>query len=98
MQSGLPPVSADMVKASISPHILSYCIFFLILNTSVFMFSNKRLVYVVVGIQEMLVRTANSADPDQTASEEAVWSGSALLALVFFFCWQLVYEIFKHLQ
>ena len=30
------------------------------------------------GIHQMLVRIANSEDPDQTASEEAVWSGSAL--------------------
>ena len=29
-------------------------------------------------IHKMNVRTANSEDPDQTASSEAVWSGSAL--------------------
>ena len=29
-------------------------------------------------IDKMLVRIANSEDPDQTASSEAVWSGSAL--------------------
>ena len=30
------------------------------------------------GIHEILVRIANEEDPDQTASTEAVWSGSAL--------------------
>ena len=29
----------------------------------------------------MLVRIANREDPDQTASEEAVWSGSVLFVL-----------------
>ena len=31
----------------------------------------------------MLVRIANREDPDQTASSEAVWSGSALFGLTF---------------
>ena len=30
------------------------------------------------GIHKMLLRIANREDPDQTASSEAVWSGSAL--------------------
>ena len=30
------------------------------------------------GIHKMHVRIANREDPDQTASSEAVWSGSAL--------------------
>ena len=30
------------------------------------------------GIHKKDVRIANREDPDQTASEEAVWSGSAL--------------------
>ena len=34
-------------------------------------------------IQKMLVRIASSADPDQTASSEAVWSRSALLVKTF---------------
>ena len=38
----------------------------------------------------MLVRIANREDPDQTASEEAVWSGSAL------FVYTLVFEISEH--
>ena len=46
-------------------------------NTFLFLFSNKMLV-TRAGILKMLVRIANSADPDQTASWEAVWSGSAL--------------------
>ena len=39
-------------------------------------FSNKMFVW--TGIHKMLVRIANSEDPDQTASTEAVWSGYAL--------------------
>ena len=37
------------------------------------------------GIHKMLVRIANREDPDQTASEEAVCSGSALFSRPF---WQ----------
>ena len=36
-----------------------------------------------IGIHEMLVRIANRADFDQTASFEAVWSGSALFVKAF---------------
>ena len=43
-----------------------------ILNTFLFLFSTKKLVI------RMLVRIANREDTDQTASSEAVWSGSAL--------------------
>ena len=32
-------------------------------------------------ITDELSREANSVDPDQTASSEAVWSGAALFAL-----------------
>ena len=32
------------------------------------------------GIHKMFVRITNREDPDQTASSEAVWSGSALFA------------------
>ena len=38
------------------------------------------------GIHKMLVRTANREDPDQTASSEAVRSGSALFAVLTSFC------------
>ena len=38
---------------------------------------NKMLV-LRTAIHKMLVRVANMEDPDQTASSEAVWSGSAL--------------------
>ena len=34
-------------------------------------------------IHNVLVRIANMEDPDQTASEEAVWSGSALFVYAF---------------
>ena len=46
-------------------------------NTFLFLFSNKKLDF-RAGIYKMLVRIANREDPDQTASSEAVWSGSAL--------------------
>ena len=49
-----------------------------ILNTFLFLFSNKMLIF-RARIHKMLVRIANSSDSDQTASSEAVWSGSALL-------------------
>ena len=42
-----------------------------ILNTFLFLFSNKMLVY-GVGIHKILVRIANREDPDSTASSEAV--------------------------
>ena len=38
----------------------------------------KTILVLGAGIQKMLVRIANREDPDQTASSEAVWSGSAL--------------------
>ena len=47
-----------------------------VLNTFL-LFSTKMLV-IRDGIHKMLVRIANREDPDQTASSEAVWSGSAL--------------------
>ena len=34
----------------------------------------------MAAIHKMLVRIANREDPDQTASSEAVWSGTALFA------------------
>ena len=40
-------------------------------NTFLFLYSNKMLGF-RAGIHEMLVRTANREDPDQTASSEAV--------------------------
>ena len=53
-----------------------------ILNTSLFFFSNIIMV-IRAGINKILVRITNREDPDQTASSEAVWSGSALLVLAF---------------
>ena len=47
------------------------------MNTFLFLFSNKMLV-IRAGIHQMFVRIANREDSDQTASEEAVGSGSAL--------------------
>ena len=51
-------------------------------DTFLFLFSNEMLVS-RIGIHKMLVRIANREDPDQTASEEAVLSGSALLVKAF---------------
>ena len=59
-------------------------------NTFLFLFSNKMLVF-RAGIHKMLVRIANREDPDQTASSEAVWYGSAL------FVRQQEFEILEHL-
>ena len=50
---------------------------FQILNTFLFLFSNKMLFF-RTGIYIMLVRIANREDPDETASSEAVWYLSAL--------------------
>ena len=46
-------------------------------NTFLFLFLNKMIV-TRAGIHKLLFRLANREDPDQTASSEAVWSGSAL--------------------
>ena len=45
----------------------------------------------------MLVRKANTEDPDQTASSDAVRSGSALFVDAFFADNYIVLEILKHL-
>ena len=47
-----------------------------------FLFSNKVLV-LRAGINKMLNRIASREDPDQTASSEAVRSGSALFVFAF---------------
>ena len=58
------------------------------------MFSNKMLVS-RAGIHKTGVRVANRKNPDQTASSESVWSGSALCVSAF--NRQLVLEILEHL-
>ena len=45
---------------------------------------------------KLLSGKANSADPDQTAPEGAVWSGSALYAYAILLA-TLVYKILGHL-
>ena len=50
----------------------------------------------MAGIHKQLVRIANREDPDQTASSEAVWSGSALFAYTIFGR-QLVFQILDDL-
>ena len=47
-------------------------------NFKHFFLSVLKMLVIRAGIDEMLVRMANSEDLDQTASSEAVWSGSAL--------------------
>ena len=49
-----------------------------ILNTFLFLFPNEMLVF-IAGIHKMFEEIANREDTDQTASSEAVYSGSALL-------------------
>ena len=66
------------------------------LNTFLYLFSIKMLVFRAVN-NKMLVRIANREDPDQTASSEAVWSGSALFVYVFM-AGNLVFEILEHLR
>ena len=51
-------------------------------NTFLFLFSAKMLI-IMAGIHKTLVRIANRGDHDQTASLEAVWSGSALFVQAF---------------
>ena len=51
-------------------------------NTLLFLFSNKMLV-IRAETHKMFARKAIREDPDQTASSEAVWSGSALFVLTF---------------
>ena len=73
------PMLIDLI-ISLSLHLLPYfvCERFdeyskcsKILNTFLFLFSNKMLVF-RAGIHKFLVRVANREDPDQTASSEAV--------------------------
>ena len=48
------------------------------LSTHLFPFL-KKILFIKAVINKMLVRIANREDPDQTASSEAAWYGSALL-------------------
>ena len=50
---------------------ISVILYSKILNTILFLFSNKMLVF-RAGIHKNAVRKANREDPDQTASSEAV--------------------------
>ena len=51
--------------------------FSLISNSLLYLHLNEML-FIKAWIHKMFVRIANREDPDQTASTEAVWSGSAL--------------------
>ena len=51
-------------------------------NTLPLFFSNKQSGY-LARMNKMLVRIDNREDPDQTASSEVVWSGSALFVYPF---------------
>ena len=65
---------------------LFFCITVKVLKfqTLFFLFSNKMLVF-STGIHKTHVRIANREDPDQTASSEAVRSGSALFVYTFLY-------------
>ena len=63
------------------PKIYSKCS--KILNTFLFLFSNKSVCYEGWNSQYAAVRIANREDPDQTASSEAVSSGSHCLSKPF---------------
>ena len=77
------------------PRLLHYSKFSKISYTLLFLFSNKMLV-IRADIHKKVNRIANREDPDQTASEEAVWSGSALFCLSHFGK-QLAFKILEHL-
>ena len=51
-------------------------------NTFLFLFANKMLVFGTESLNT-LVRIANREGHEQTASSEAVWSGSALFVLAY---------------
>ena len=51
-------------------------------NSFLFLLSTKVLV-IKAGLYKMLFRITNREDPDQTASSEAVWSGSTLFVKAF---------------
>ena len=53
----------------------------------------KKLWVIRTGSHRMLVRIVNREDPDQTASSEAVWSGSTLFSMAF--GWQLMFKILE---
>ena len=67
----LIPVSNFFKKLSFFNFFLRYSKCSKISNTFLFLFSNKMLVF-RAGIHKFLARVANSEDPDQTASKEAV--------------------------
>ena len=46
-------------------------------------FSQNQIFVIRVAINKLIVRIANREDPDQIASSEAVWSGSALFVYAF---------------
>ena len=70
------PDESDIFPNTLFSLIYSYCS--KISNTFLFQYSNKMLFF-RAEIQKLLVRISNREDPDQTASSEAVWSGSACL-------------------
>ena len=70
-------VVAAVKMLQVLAKVLCNCKWSKILNTFLFLLSTKMLVN-RDGIHKLLVRIANSENPDQTVSLEAVWSGSAL--------------------
>ena len=73
----------DKIHNFLFTEIYSKC--YKILNTFLFLFANKMLVFRIwiLNIHKKLVRIANRKDPDQTAPSEAVRSGSVLFVKAF---------------
>ena len=71
------PLTHNLKGTRMSKNKLTYGKCSKISNNFLILFSNKVLIF-RAGIHKILVRIANREDPDQTASSEAVWSGTAL--------------------
>ena len=76
----LEKMSQNLLSAAVvigALRVNEYCEYFKILNTFPF------LLVIRAGTDYMMVRKANRENPDQTASSEAVWSGSVLFVKAF---------------
>ena len=64
-------------RGMILKHWVQIMVNILKFKTQISLFSNRMMV-IKAGIRKILLRLANREDPDQTASSEGVWSGTAL--------------------
>ena len=72
------PQRSDAGEArTCDPSFTSQALYHWATSLPLFLFSSEMLIF-MAGNHKMVVRIANREDPDQTASSEAVWSGSAL--------------------